>query len=262
MKKWKKVLLHVLTVLLLMAGVCGYFLFLYPHEQDFVESYYKVQSDKLTSHLRIVQLSDLHLREFGENNCDLVARIRALKPDIIAITGDMNDKKSDDTHVVTDLCAQLVEIAPVYYVPGNHEWPKIVFEGSTLASDLEALGVHFLADKYETVTIGSNTLLIGGIAEAPASYEKYASGFLEDFAAQPGYKMLLVHYPEYYAEDTGALRPRARRSGSPSVPRRALHAGSGLPARFDRRRADDFRHEGYHQPRTGGRRGADSAAHQ
>ena len=165
MKKWKKVLLYVLTVLLVMAGVCGYFLFLYPHEQDFVESYYKVQSDKLTSHLRIVQLSDLHLREFGENNCDLVARIRALKPDIIAITGDMNDKKSDDTHVVTDLCAQLVEIAPVYYVPGNHEWPKIVFEGSTLASDLEALGVHFLADKYETVAIGSNTLLIGGIAD-------------------------------------------------------------------------------------------------
>ena len=135
MKKWKKVLLHVLTVLLLIAGVCGYFLFLYPHEQDFVESYYKVQSDKLTSHLRIVQLSDLHLREFGENNCDLVARIRALKPDIIAITGDMNDKESDDTRVVTDLCAQLVEIAPVYYVPGNHEWPKIVFEGSTLVSD-------------------------------------------------------------------------------------------------------------------------------
>lgn len=143
MKKWKKVLLHVLIVLLVMAGVCGYFLFLYPHEQDFVESYYKVQSDKLTSHLRIVQLSDLHLREFGENNCDLVARIRALKPDIIAITGDMNDKKSDDTHVVTDLCAQLVEIAPVYYVPGNHEWPKIVFEGSTLASDLEAWGCTF-----------------------------------------------------------------------------------------------------------------------
>ena len=47
MKKWKKVLLHVLIVLLVMAGVCGYFLFLYPHEQDFVESYYKVQSDLL-----------------------------------------------------------------------------------------------------------------------------------------------------------------------------------------------------------------------
>ena len=58
MKKWKKALLYVLTVLLVMAGVCGYFLFLYPHEQDFVESYYKVQSDQLTSHLRIVQLSD------------------------------------------------------------------------------------------------------------------------------------------------------------------------------------------------------------
>ena len=38
MKKWKKVLLHVLAVLLVMAGVCGYFLFLYPHEQDFVKA--------------------------------------------------------------------------------------------------------------------------------------------------------------------------------------------------------------------------------
>ena len=37
-------------------------------------------------------------------------------------------------------------------------------------------------------------------------FKKYSliSG-LEDFAAQSGYKMLLVHYPEYYAEDTGAL---------------------------------------------------------
>ena len=209
MEKCKKVLLHVLTVLLvvvlLIAGICGYFVFLYPRNQDFVESYYKVQSDKLTSNLRIILLSDLHLREFGENNCELVERIRALQPDIIAITGDMNDKEIDDMHVVTDLCAQLVEIAPVYYVPGNHEWPKIVFAGSTLASDLKALGVHFLADKYETVTVGSNTLVIGGIAEAPASYEKYASEFLNDFASQSGYKILLVHYPEYYAEGTGAL---------------------------------------------------------
>lgn len=209
MEKCKKVLMHLLTVLLVLAllvvGVCGYFVFLYPRNQDFVETYYQVRSDKLTSNLRIILLSDLHLREFGEKNSELVGRIRDLQPDLIAIVGDMNDKAIDDMHVVTDLCAQLVEIAPVYYVPGNHEWPKIVFAGSTLASDLQGLGVHFLVDRYETVTIGSNTILIGGIAEAPASYEKYASAFLEDFAAQTGFKLLLVHYPEYYLEGTGAL---------------------------------------------------------
>ena len=209
MKKCKNVLMHLLTVLLvlilLVAGVCGYFVFLYPRDQDFVETYYQVQSDKLTSNLRIVLLSDLHLREFGEKNSELVGRIQDLQPDLIAIVGDMNDKEIDDMHVVTDLCAQLVEIAPVYYVPGNHEWPKIVFAGSTLAKDLEGIGVHFLIDRYETVTIGSNTILVGGIAEAPASYEKYASAFLEDFAAQSGFKLLLVHYPEYYLEGSGAL---------------------------------------------------------
>ena len=42
-------------------------------------------------------------------------------PNIIAITGDMNDKLVDDYSVVTDLCTELVKIAPVYYVPGNHE---------------------------------------------------------------------------------------------------------------------------------------------
>ena len=113
----------------------------------------------------------------------------------------MNDKLVDDYSVVTDLCAALVKIAPVYYVPGNHEWPKIVFDHSPIREDLEAVGVHFLADKTETLEVNGNTIAIGGVAEAPASYERYASEYFESFEQLDAFKLLLVHYPEYFLED-------------------------------------------------------------
>ncbi len=206
-----RLFLHFLKVLLglavLLAALWGFFTYT-DSKQSFTESYYQIQSDKLTSNMRIIQLSDLHLRQFGENNAELIQRITALKPDIIVITGDMNDKQVEDYTVVTDLCAALTEIAPVYYVPGNHEWPKIVFENSTIRTDLEAVGVHFLADETETLEVNGDSVAIGGIAEAPASYEKYAKAYLEEFEALDTFKILLVHYPEYFLDD-GALADAA-----------------------------------------------------
>lgn len=200
----KKIVLGILRFVLglavLLAALWGIFTLIAKH-QSFVESYYQVQSDKLTSNVRVVQLSDLHLREFGDHNSELIERITALKPDIIAITGDMNDKLVDDYSVVTDLCEELVKIAPVYYAPGNHEWPKIVFDHSPIREDLEAVGVHFLADKTETLEVNGNTIAIGGVAEAPASYERYASEYFESFEQLDAFKLLLVHYPEYFLED-------------------------------------------------------------
>ena len=184
----KKIVLGILQFVLglavLLAALWGIFTLIAKH-QSFVESYYQVQSDKLTSNVRVVQLSDLNLHEFGDHNAELIERITALKPDIIAITGDMNDKLVDDYSVVTDLCAELVKIAPVYYVPGNHEWPKIVFHNSPIGTDLEAIGVHFLADETETLEVNGNTIAIGGVAEAPASYERYASAYFESFEQLP-----------------------------------------------------------------------------
>mgnify|MGYP005944089125 FL=1 len=42
---------------------------------------------------------------------------------------------------------------------------------------------------------------IGGVAEAPASYERYASAYFESFEQLDAFKLLLVHYPEYFLED-------------------------------------------------------------
>ena len=39
--------------------------------------------------LRILQISDLHHRTFGKDNCRITRRVRKIKPDFIVITGDL-----------------------------------------------------------------------------------------------------------------------------------------------------------------------------
>ena len=71
--------------------------------------------------LRILQVSDLHGRQFGEDNEKLIKAVNDAKPDIIAITGDLVDEIGE-LDQLPSLAKALSEIAPVYYVTGNHEW--------------------------------------------------------------------------------------------------------------------------------------------
>lgn len=78
-----------------------------------------MQSDKVTGHMRIVQISDFHNdRLLGSK---MLEKVRDESPDIIVITGDFIDKMRTDMPYALDIAGSLAEIAPVYYVPGNHE---------------------------------------------------------------------------------------------------------------------------------------------
>ena len=71
--------------------------------------------------LKIVQVSDLHNKAFGKQNENLLARIRAQNPDFILLTGDTVDSRRTDIEIALDFAAAATEIAPVYFVSGNHE---------------------------------------------------------------------------------------------------------------------------------------------
>lgn len=86
--------------------------------------------------LRVAVLSDLHDREFGPDNQDLIRQIAVLKPDIIAVAGDMVNARNGDPDVILNLCGKMVEIAPVYYCPGNHESNLMYEQGSPIESQL------------------------------------------------------------------------------------------------------------------------------
>lgn len=85
---------------------------------------YTVTSNRLPHSFdgyKIAVVSDLHNAEFGNNNSQLVEKIKKEHPDIIAITGDLIDSNRTDIEIAIQLVKQLTGIAPCYYVTGNHE---------------------------------------------------------------------------------------------------------------------------------------------
>ncbi|MCI8453815.1 MAG: hypothetical protein HFE84_04275 [Lachnospiraceae bacterium] len=165
-------------------------------------TFYHLYSSKITGaeHIRIVVLSDLHNREFGPDNGELIRQIAALKPDLIALAGDMVNSDEENLDIVLNLCSSLIEIAPVYYSPGNHESNLMYEKGSPLESLLLEKGVHVLVNRAEAVTIHKTSFLIGGLTTSPEGYEEYGAAFFEEYEKDTGFKLLIAHYPSLYYE--------------------------------------------------------------
>ncbi len=198
--------LYKIAFILFLLGLAIFTVLRLWDNSKFVDTFYEIDDIKIDGPIRIVQLSDLHLQEFGENNSDLVNEIIRLKPDLIAMTGDMLDMNATDYSVLLTLCRQLVNVAPVYFCYGNHEKEVIrVKQTSTVNLDLAAMGVHVLHNKFETINIKGNVIDIGGLSANPNAIDAdYTQSFWQRYIKQENYKLLLVHYPQYFYED-GAL---------------------------------------------------------
>lgn len=97
------------------------------------------------SGFRIAHVSDLHNAELGENNEDLLRLISEAHPDIIAVTGDLIDSNHTDVDIALRFMEDVVQIAPVYYVPGNHE--ARIQEYEVFRDQLESIGAIVLEDR-------------------------------------------------------------------------------------------------------------------
>jgi len=127
----------------------------------------RVAIDRLTkakAGYRIVQISDVHVgptigREFIE---DVVARINVLKPDLIAITGDLVDGSVEE---LADHVAPLGKLQAkdgVFFVTGNHEY----YSGADAwIAHLGKLGVRVLRNEHIQIG-GADGFDLAGIDDA------------------------------------------------------------------------------------------------
>lgn len=154
---------------------------------------------------RIVQLSDLHNKVFPENNSELLDAVCALEPDIIVLTGDIIDASNHtDVDAALLFMQQIKDVAPVYYVLGNHEHylDKSVLE--QFEARIQEYGIHFLYN--ETVQIESNTgqtLSLIGLDELSLQANILKTLTKE---APDDFQILLAHEPQYldaYYAETG-----------------------------------------------------------
>lgn len=152
--------------------------------------------------LRIAVLTDLHGKEFGEGNQTLLEQTKKLRPDLIAVVGDVIHDKAQLTRI-EPLAKGLVQIAPTYYVTGNHEWAAKVVPA--LKEQLEDCGVTVLSNEYEIFERdGQKLALLGADDNNGFADQKTIAELADEVRNQEGkdcYLLLLSHrnnrYPRY-----------------------------------------------------------------
>lgn len=110
---------------------------------------------------RIVHISDFHCKEFGDRESDLITMIRNANPDLILFTGDsIDDEHSLDNYC--DLITGIYDIAPIYYVNGNHE-----YDASAPLAEMKELNekyqVHDLNDASVVIGHNGDSILLSGL---------------------------------------------------------------------------------------------------
>ena len=199
--QWYYILLIVLAALVVITAARGIW------ENHAVRSNtVEVASEKLPAvfdGFTIVQISDLHNARFGKDQKKLAALLKAAQPDLIAITGDLIDKRRPGMQNVLRFVERAVAIAPVYYVTGNHEAKSKEFP--LLKEALGRLGVTLLLDRTVSIERGGAHIALAGLSDArfvTADKTKFAAVSaqkLSAFLPKEGFTLLLAHRPELFA---------------------------------------------------------------
>lgn len=168
---------------------------------------YTVSSDRLPEAFdgyRIAHVSDLHNAEMGKENEKLLNMLRESEPDIIAITGDIIDSRNTDIDIAIQFAKAAMEIAPCYYVTGNHE--ARISEYDKLKTEMESSGVMVLEDATTEISLEGEIITFIGVND-PSYQTDYLFGDSESVMSakltelhseSDGFTVLLSHRPELF----------------------------------------------------------------
>lgn len=166
-------------------------------------TYYNITDKELPTAFdgyKIVQVSDLHNAVFGKENYRLIEKIRSEKPDIIVLTGDLIDSNHTDIATALDFTENISDIAPCYFITGNHEAWIDKADYNKLEKGLTTQGINILNNSFVRLYRDNQTILLAGIHD-PAftedkDYENQIFTELEYMDYNDGnYKILLSHRP-------------------------------------------------------------------
>ncbi len=186
-----------LTVLILLT------LFLYFQNNIIDVTKYSIKS-KECGKLKIVQLSDLHSKPFGK----VLKKVKEINPDIICITGDYINDKCKNKEEMLEYGKELVKIAKVYYITGNHERRLENFE--ELMQELSNIGFTVLLNSISVYNDKGFDVYILGLDENQADFKDYKarrngtfiykdmSSCFNEIQNKNGFKIVLSHFPENF----------------------------------------------------------------
>lgn len=143
---------------------------------------------------KIIVISDLHHKNFGENQSDLLLAIQNENPDLILLTGDIVDEDHTDMSCIKDLISGISTMAPSYYITGNHELlPDAQSQYTELKVLLSQYGVVDLDDSTAVITKGDSSIYLHG----QQFRSHYVTQFLS-YADESQFNILMYHCSDYF----------------------------------------------------------------
>lgn len=115
----------------------------------------------------IAQISDIHVGPTIRRGYlhAIVMRVNALKPDAIAITGDLVDGSVQHLRLHTEPLAQLAARDGTFFVTGNHEY----YSGANAwIGELRRLGVTVLLNEHVVCEREGEALMLAGVTDFTA----------------------------------------------------------------------------------------------
>ena len=209
MKKTKIKKYIILIVLLIIA-----FIYAIWENNALQITFYTYSNSKLPDsfkNYRIVQLSDLHNKKFGDNGKKLADKVLKLNPNIVVITGDIIDSNHCNINTAIDTVKKIADTVPVYYVNGNHELLITQEKQNELYSGLEHCGVIILHDTYTNLKINKDEISLIGLSDDNLS-DISLNKILE--SVDTDYKILLAHEPQYIEDFSNCDISAMERAGN------------------------------------------------
>lgn len=182
--------------------------FLVWQNNDIVITRYNYINNKIPDNLnglKIVHISDLHNKNFHGK---LSKRIKRINPDIIFITGDLIDRRKTNIAMAVKFVKEIVAIASVYYVSGNHE--QLSGNYKELKNELDNLNVIIMDNSYTKINIEDSEIVLLGIADPAINQnektypiennEAYMRNTLQELTrnSKTDFNVLLSHRPEHF----------------------------------------------------------------
>jgi len=165
--------------------------------------------------LRVAQLTDFHVcaATAEDRIARVVARVNALKPDLVVLTGDYADGWSARKWRILEPLRTLKAKEGVFAVPGNHEYYNGYHPFPQKFADW---GIVLLTNTCATACGGA--VVLGGVHhEQIAGYRCYGErpDLTKTFRAAPAgaFRILLNHTPKYARRDMSRHRIGLQLSG-------------------------------------------------
>lgn len=197
-KNKKRLMINMIAIFLI-----GFGIRLYIDNNVFEVTYINFEDSEIPQafdDIKILHISDLHNKSYGNNNEGLLAKIKELSPNYIFLTGDMVSSRDTDFSNFFHFAYEIGKKYDCYYILGNHEMDLSNEDRKKIYETLESYHITVLDNEMVQLEKNGEIINIYGMWYNPKYYikEEFSLENMQKILGNSldGFNILLTHNPD------------------------------------------------------------------